>query len=225
MREEELRSQNSEFSMWRGFSLTASGFHSWLLECSSSAERGTTGTGSAAARHEGRAAPIAESAHHQPGFALLHRIPRGGRIQLFGDCIARRLVASGESTIRIPLVSVRVGDYAFDNTNHIFSEAYSGSRYDPDRLALDDDYLGFRHALWLATDRAYKTAEDAIARKRSSLKNMNLPEQIPDFSKAPPVKAVLPVHRQPVNEALWKDRAVKLSAIFDAYPKVLVLRY
>ena len=131
------------------------------------------------------------------------------------------LVTSAVSSIRIPWVSVRVGDYAFDNTNHIFSEAYSGSRYDPDRLALDSDYLGFRHALWLATDRAYKTAEDAIARKRSSLKNMNLPEQIPDFSKAPAVQAVLPVRRQTVNEALWKDRAVKLSAIFDAYPKVL----
>ena len=131
------------------------------------------------------------------------------------------LVTSGESTIRIPWVSVRVGNYAFDNTNHIFSEAYSGSRYDPDRLSLDGDYLGFRHTLWLATDRAYKTAEDAIARKRSSLKNMNLPEQIPDFSKAPPVQAVLPVRRQSVNQALWKDRAVKLSAIFDAYPKVL----
>jgi TldD protein len=131
------------------------------------------------------------------------------------------LVTSGESTIRIPWVSVRVGDYAFDNTNHIFSEAYSGSRYDADRLALDGDYLGFRHTLWLATDRAYKTAEDAIARKRSSLKNMNLPEQIPDFSKAPAVQAVLPIRRQPVNQALWKDRAVKLSGIFDGYPKVL----
>jgi hypothetical protein len=131
------------------------------------------------------------------------------------------LVASGQSTVRLPLVSVRVGDYAFDNTNHIYSEAYSGSRYDPDQLSLDGDYLGFRHALWLATDRAYKTAEDAIARKRSSLKNMNLPDQIPDFSKAPPVQAVLPVRRQTANETAWKDRIVKLSAIFDAYPRVL----
>jgi hypothetical protein len=131
------------------------------------------------------------------------------------------LVASGESTVRLPLVSVRVGDYAFDNTDHIYSEAYSGSRYDPDQLSLDGDYLGFRHDLWLATDRAYKTAEDAIARKRSSLKNMNLPDQIPDFSKAPPVQAVLPVRRQAVNESAWKDRVVKLSGIFDAYPNVL----
>jgi hypothetical protein len=50
---------------------------------------------------------------------------------------------------------------------------------------------------------------------------MNLPDQIPDFSKAPPVQAVLPVSRQTVNETAWKDRVVKLSAVFDAYPRVL----
>jgi len=37
------------------------------------------------------------------------------------------LVASNQATVRIPLVRVRVGDYNFDNTNHMFSDAYSGS--------------------------------------------------------------------------------------------------
>lgn len=131
------------------------------------------------------------------------------------------LVAAGQNTLRIPMVRVRVGDYNFDNTNHMFSDAYSGSRYDPDQLPLDDDYMGFRRALWLATDRAYKTAEDAIARKRSSLKNMNMPDRLPDFSKQSPVRWVLPVHIEAVNDSLWKDRVVKLSAIFDGYPRVL----
>ena len=131
------------------------------------------------------------------------------------------LVATNQSSLRIPLVRVRVGDYNFDNTNHMFSDAYSGSRYDPDQLPLDADYLGFRHTFWLATDRAYKTAEDAIARKRSSLKNITLPERLPDFSKVPAVQAVLAIRKQPVNEALWKDRVVKLSAVFDGYPQVL----
>jgi hypothetical protein len=114
-----------------------------------------------------------------------------------------------------------VGDYAFDNTNHIYSDAYSGSRYDPEQLPLDSDYMAFRNVFWLATDRAYKTAEDAIARKRSSLKNVNLPDQLPDFSKASPVKAELPVRKHPPNESLWKDRLVKLSAIFAGYPAIL----
>ncbi len=131
------------------------------------------------------------------------------------------LIATNETTIRFPLIKVRVGDYTFDNTDHIFSDAYSGSRYDSDQLPLDQNYLAFRDALWLGTDRVYKTAEDAIARKRASVKNMNLPDQLPDFSKAPAERAVLPIKPQRWNEGLWKDRTVKLSAIFSAYPQVL----
>ena len=132
------------------------------------------------------------------------------------------LVSTNHSVLRVPTVKVRVGDYTFDNTNHIYSDAYTGSRYDPEQLPLENDYRAFRQVLWLATDRAYKTAEEAIARKRSSLKNMNVTEQLPDFSKAPAVQAVEPiVRRNPINETLWKDRIVKLSAIFDGYSEVL----
>jgi hypothetical protein len=132
------------------------------------------------------------------------------------------LVSSNQTLLRVPTVKVRVGDYIFDNTNHIYSDAYTGSRYDPDQLPMENDYRAFRQVLWLATDRAYKTAEESIARKRSSLKNMNVTEQLPDFSKAPAVQAVEPIVRKnPVNEAFWKDRTVKLSAIFDNYPQVL----
>ena len=75
--------------------------------------------------------------------------------------------------------------------------------------------------LWLATDRAYKAAEEAIARKRSSLKNVNVTEQLPDYSKTAPVQAVLPVRRIPVDEALWKARVTRLSKAFASYPQVL----
>lgn len=130
------------------------------------------------------------------------------------------LVGSNQTTHRIPKVRVRVGDYAFDNSDHIFSDAYTGSRYDPEQLTTDNDYLALRQVLWLATDRAYKTAEEAIARKRATLKNMNQTDQLPDFSKSPAETAIQPVRRTPVNEALWKDRIVKLSALFSAYPQV-----
>ena len=116
---------------------------------------------------------------------------------------------------------MRVGTANFDNTNHIYSEAYGGNRYDPGRLPMDNDYLAFRQVLWLATDRAYKTAEDAIARKRSSLKNMSLTEALPDFSKAPgcPLdsadRAQAFCHRRP-----GRVEVVRLSALFDAYPKI-----
>ncbi|MGA2211917.1 MAG: metallopeptidase TldD-related protein [Bryobacteraceae bacterium] len=131
------------------------------------------------------------------------------------------LLETVDNAYRVPSVRVRVGSYEFDNTNHIYSEAYAGRRYDPERLPLDDNYLAFREVYWLATDRAFKTAEDAIARKRSSLKNVSLPDALPDFSKAPAAQLILPIERKPVALEAWKKEIIKLSALFGAYPQVL----
>jgi hypothetical protein len=131
------------------------------------------------------------------------------------------LMEAGSSEYRVPTVRIRVGSYDFDNTNHIYSEAYVGTRYDPERLPLDDNYIAFREVYWLATDRAFKTAQDAIARKRSSLKNMSLPDALPDFSKAPPAQLILPIQRKPGDIEAWKKEIVKLSGVFAAYPQVL----
>ncbi len=131
------------------------------------------------------------------------------------------LVDESDSAFRIPSVQMRVGTAAFDNTDHVYSDAYIGNRYDPSRLPLDNNYLAFRQVFWLATDRAYKTAEDAIARKRSSLKNMTQTDVLPDFSAAPAAHLVLPIERKPFASAPWKSEVIRLSALFDSYPKVL----
>ena len=130
------------------------------------------------------------------------------------------LLSSSHSPLRIQDVKVRVGDYKFDNTNYVFSQAFGGARYDTDQLPLETNYLGLRHILWLATDRVFKTAEEGIAHKKSALKNVNLPEVLPDFSKAEPTRSLLPTPRKAVDEALWKKRTVDLSAVFAAYPEV-----
>ncbi len=130
------------------------------------------------------------------------------------------LVEENDSEFRIPSVEMRVGTANFDNTDHVYSEAYGGSRYDPGGLPLDNDYLAFRQVFWLATDRAYKTAEDAIARKRSSLKNMSQPDALPDFSPAPAAHLILPIERKPFASAAWKSEVIRLSALLDKYPKV-----
>jgi TldD protein len=131
------------------------------------------------------------------------------------------LVTSNQTAARVAVVRVRVGDYQFDNANHVYSDFYTGTRYDSDRLPQDNSYPALRQSLWLATDRVYKTAEEAIARKRSALKNVMAAEKLPDFSKADPVKALLPVKRVLPDEAQWKARVVRLSGVFGAYPEVL----
>lgn len=130
------------------------------------------------------------------------------------------LLEDNNSAFRVPSVQMRVGNATFDNTDHVYSGAFVGSRFDPSRLPLDDNYLAFRDVFWLATDRAFKTAEEAIARKRSSLKNVSQTDVWPDFSAAPPAHLILPVERRPFAEAAWKSETIRLSALLDAYPKV-----
>jgi hypothetical protein len=130
------------------------------------------------------------------------------------------LIAQNHSSIKLPTVRVRLGSPAFDNANYAFSDYYSGSRLDPEQLPMDANYGAVRQILWLATDRAFKTAEEGIGRKRSALKNVNLTENLPDYSAAPAVQSVSSLRHTPVDEAAWKNRVVKLSAIFAGYPAI-----
>ena len=45
------------------------------------------------------------------------------------------LVTTGRNRFRVPNIEVRVGSYDFDNTGHIYSGLYSGSRYDTELAA------------------------------------------------------------------------------------------
>jgi predicted Zn-dependent protease len=131
------------------------------------------------------------------------------------------LVSVGNSRVRLPHTRVRVGDYKFDNTNYVYSDYFSGSRYDPDALPLDDNYGVLRRALWLSTDRAFKTAVEAIARKRAALKNITQTDDLPDFWKAEPVQKILPIQRPVLDQAKWTARTRDLSSVFNNYPSVL----
>lgn len=131
------------------------------------------------------------------------------------------LLSVTNSRGRIPNTRVRVGDYKFDNTNYLYSDYFSGSRYDPDNVSLDDNYGVLRHSLWLSTDRAYKTAVEAIARKRAALKNVTQNQDLPDFWKAQPFQKIQPIQHQNVDTPKWTSRVRNFSTIFSRYPEVL----
>lgn len=127
------------------------------------------------------------------------------------------LMSANRTRSRIPQVQVRVGDYAFDNTNHVYSGHYSGARLDPEQWPLDNNYPLLRQCFWLATDRAYKTALEAIARKRATLKGAANPEQLPDFSKTPAVRSLQSIQLAPYDEQSWIPRIRILSSLFNDY--------
>src|SRR5215471_7169159 len=121
---------------------------------------------------------------------------------------------------KIPSIEVRVGNYDFDNTGHIFSGVYTGSRYDGS-WPVDDNYQALRAAFWLGTDRAYKAALESIGRKRASLNSASPTEKLPDFSKAEPIVSFAKVAHKKVDEEAWKARIARLSSVFNSYPEIL----
>lgn len=117
-------------------------------------------------------------------------------------------------------VHVRVGDPKFDNTNYIGSSFPFGTRYDLERFPLDNDYMVLRRYLWLATDSSYKSAVEAISRKRAALRNLSLNDQLNDFAHAEPVRFVADFRKLTLDEKAWTDRVRTLSAIFARFPEI-----
>ena len=130
------------------------------------------------------------------------------------------VVAQRHESFRSPEVHVRVGDYKFDNSNYSGSGFSFGSRYDLERFPLEDAYPVLRRYLWLQTDSAYKSAVEAISRKRAALRNVTAGEQIDDFAHAEPVHYLRAFSRLAIDEEAWTNRVRALSAIFAQYPEV-----
>jgi len=117
-------------------------------------------------------------------------------------------------------VGVRVGDYHLDNTN-FFSSSTFGTFYQSARqIPVDDNYDAIRHALWLATDQAYKNALESVAKKRAYVKNIVSIEKIDDFSKEQPTTSVTSRVSLDFNEQQWVQTIKDYSAIFRKYPKI-----
>src|SRR5450759_1216978 len=87
---------------------------------------------------------------------------------------------------RLLRVVVRVGDYKQDSF-------YGTGEGAVDLVPSDDDVFAIRHRIWLATDRAYKAASEALSAKQAALKQLKVDEPVDDFAKASPLEAVEPL--------------------------------
>jgi hypothetical protein len=130
------------------------------------------------------------------------------------------LVSVRHDRFRIPEIKVRVGDYKFDNTDYAGSGYHFGTHYDIERFPLENSYPVLRRFLWLATDSAYKSAIEAISRKRAALKNVAVNQPTDDFAKAEPLKKILEIRHVSLDEDTWSARVRALSAIFEEYPAI-----
>ena len=115
--------------------------------------------------------------------------------------------------IRFLRVVVRVGDYQQDSYFRQGEGVY-------DLAPLDDDEFALRDQLWLATDRAYKVATEALAAKQAQLKQMKIDQPVDDFAHADPVQHVEPLARLDADATAWIKILQDTTALYKTDPQV-----
>ena len=111
-------------------------------------------------------------------------------------------------------VVVRVGDYKQDSY-------YGTGEGSVDLVPIDDDVYAIRHRVWLATDRAYKAAGEALSAKQAALKQYKVDEPVDDFAQATPNQAVGPLAHLPATDfAPWLRILEEASAQYRSDPQL-----
>ena len=115
--------------------------------------------------------------------------------------------------IRLIRAVVRLGDYKVDS----FINAGQGIS---DILPLDNDELAIRHAVWLATDQAYKRASEAFSNKKAMLKQLNVDQPVDDFAQAASAVSIEPVAKLEVDPAKWTKMLEAATGAYRNDPQI-----
>lgn len=126
------------------------------------------------------------------------------------------LTQSSRVHLRQPRLSIRVGDYKFDNTNSIYT---ANDRFG--LMPVDDDYQAMRTQLWIATDAIYKASAEQIAHKRAALREIQDPDDTPDLAPAKPVQMIESPAGLDFNQQQWEERLRTLSRHFDGHSDIV----
>jgi TldD protein len=110
-------------------------------------------------------------------------------------------------------VVVRVGDYKQDS---YYGPGTGMVTFAP----RDDDSIALRRELWLATDRAYKIANEALANKRAVLSQYTADQPFNDFARAPALESYGPFVKLDFSPAPWKETLEKVTNLYRSDAKI-----
>lgn len=111
--------------------------------------------------------------------------------------------------------NVRVGTMELDNTN--FSSFSFGGWGGGQAVPTDPDVDALRQALWLDFDSSYKSAAQAIAKKRAYLASNTVKELLPDNQAVETTDVVLPLMELTLDRERWTAIVKRVSAVFREY--------
>jgi predicted Zn-dependent protease len=110
-------------------------------------------------------------------------------------------------------VVVRVGDYKQDS---YYGPGTGMVTFAP----RDDDSIALRRELWLATDRAYKIANEALANKKAVLSQYSADQPFDDFARAPTLESYGPFVKLDFSPAPWKETLEKVTNLYRSDAKI-----
>ncbi len=130
------------------------------------------------------------------------------------------------SHTRLLDVDARVGEYKLDNTHKIRGGFMGFDPSDlmggmPTPISLSDDPSAIKQAVWLATDRTFKSAAKKYQRVLTNLKTMVEEEdKADDFSCEKPHVYGEPEARLKLDRKLWANRLRNVSNLARKYPLI-----
>jgi predicted Zn-dependent protease len=119
-------------------------------------------------------------------------------------------------------VAARVGSYSLDNTHELRGGGYDFYGSQDKRMPLTDDPDAIKTTLWLATDAAFKDAQERYTKVKSE-RAVKVAEEdtSPDFSAQRAPTYVSAPARAEFNADEWKQILKVVSARFKGYPFIL----
>ena len=123
-------------------------------------------------------------------------------------------------------VSVKVGDYKFDNSNffdvglNFFGSSDDQQRFKKRSVSFEPDYDYLRRELWLATDAAFKQSAELYSKKIATLKNKIRRDTTPYFLHSEPSQNSFIKDIPKLDTNKFRELLRKISFIFTDFPEI-----
>jgi len=148
-----------------------------------------------------------------PAYFINYTLTQARRATVTGSNGA--LLDSSENLLRYLEVQVRVGDYNLDDT-HKTGGAQAGIQPGATAAPLDDDPAVLRRAIWLETDRQYRTAAEELVRIQTNkeVEAQSSESGAPDFSHEKPQMSYAPEANYQLDRKPWEQKVRDYTAYF-----------
>jgi TldD protein len=160
------------------------------------------------------------SAQDPPAYYLGYTVTETTRVNVSGSNGA--LLSSDENRNRWLEVSVRTGSYDLDNTHKVGSR--QEQRGGPGTPApIDNDTEVLRRAIWLETDKQYRSAAEALIKIKTGkeVKVETAEGAAPDFTHEQPHTDIGPEVQIKVDRKPWEEKVRAYTKEFRSSPAVI----